>query len=152
MSKGLDQPSDVQIIIGNFGKTAPKLEAFPLKAAAFNSLLDAGLVKIALDARVSGVKLPVEFKTDYHVALEFSVDACFDQFYVDEFRVESLMAFNSGRFLVSIPWQAVFAMCGADEEEATYWHENFPTELREPPPDLPSEPLAKKAPILRLVK
>lgn len=151
MPKGGSQGGN-NVIELDFGTRKKSPVACPEKATAFATLLERGGVKIAIDARRDHVSVPVEFKNDYNLTLEFSSEFRLEEFHCDEFGVTALMLFKSGSHQVFAPWKAVFAMCGPDEEEMCSWVEDFPAELQNLVPDPDSDVKPRKAQILHLVK
>lgn len=120
------------------------------KALLFSRFLDQGYVKIALDARKEGVLVPLEFRSDFNLTLEFSSHYFCNDLSFNDQALSARMLFASGSFGVLIPWSAVYALSDEDEASTTCWTDAIPPELLVA--DTEDEPTQKNAaPFLKLV-
>jgi stringent starvation protein B len=146
----------------------------PSKQQAFLALLKRGWVSLHLDARHPGVVVPVSFRGEPHLVLQYGYDLpiLIPDLEVGDQHVRATLSFSRTAHLTVVPWSAVYVISCIDGSEVRYT-EDVPEDIliAEPPavrrlqsvPAHPeaelAEPLAealtvrrRRRPQLRLVK
>jgi stringent starvation protein B len=95
---------------------------------AILKMLDMGLVKVMLDPRVEGVRLPEHLKNQPALTLNFSYWHKGSNVQVDDTGVYANLSFNGVNSLVSVPWPAIFAL-RAKDDSGLLFSENLPPEM-----------------------
>lgn len=138
------------------------------KRDAFVSMLDVGMAMLHLDARASGVDVPLRFRKDRHLRLNFSYRFGLSTFMIEDDAVTADLSFQGLTYLCVIPWDAVFGMTSHVSGETRVWPEDMPAEMlieaaalaeaakaKPSPPDEPDEEVGgavRRVGHLRVVK
>jgi stringent starvation protein B len=105
--------------------------------------LEQGLVMIHLDARRPGVLVPQNLRVEPHLRLNLSYRFEPQDLSVNEWGVRSTLSFSGKRFLVAVPWSALFAIASHATQEFWMYPDDMPHELiqqalltaKDPPPE-----------------
>lgn len=83
------------------------------KHGVFLDLLRTGLVKVYVDVRASGVRLPAKLLTERVVVLEYgyNLPVPIQGLEADEFGIRATLSFGREPHSTFLPWSAVQAMC-----------------------------------------
>lgn len=84
----------------------------PSKHAAFLDLLRTGMVRVYLDGRAPGVRLPSRFLTEKVVILEYgyNLPKPIEGLEADETGIRAVLSFGGDKQHTYVPWAAVGAM------------------------------------------
>jgi len=93
--------------------------------------LDRGMVMVHLDARRAGVLVPTSLKQEAHLRLNLSYRFDPPDLSVSEWGCRSTLTFNGEKFMVGIPWSALFAITSYVTREFWLYPEDMPKELVE---------------------
>ena len=89
------------------------------------------MVMVHLDARKSGVCVPVNHATNPALALNLSLRFNIPDFTIDEHGVSASLSFDRTPFPCVLPWTAIFAVRSHVDESFFVWPEDVPAELVE---------------------
>ncbi len=83
------------------------------KPEVFQDLLRAGLVRVYLDGREPGVRLPGKYLTEKVVILEYGygLPKPIEGLEVDDYGIRAVLSFDGEKQRTVVPWSAVTAMC-----------------------------------------
>jgi stringent starvation protein B len=119
----------------------------PDKRRTLEALLDRGAVLVHVDARRAEVSVPQRFRADPSLVLRFGYDLApaITDLVVDDEAVSGTLTFAGQPFRCVLPWTAVYAAMGEDEQRGTVWPEDVPEDVLTaseppPPPPLKEEP------------
>lgn len=96
------------------------------KRRVFEELLQHGIVSVAFDPRVAGVKVPSQHQKLNHMVLNFSFGYRIPDFGFDDFGVRATLTFPEGYFFCDLLWEAVFSLHSDPLEKSSYWHQSEP--------------------------
>jgi stringent starvation protein B len=91
--------------------------------------LKKGMVMLHLDARRPAVVVPKDLHSEAHLRLNFSYRFDPADLVVDDVGVRATLSFHGVRFLVAVPWSAVFAISSHVTREFWAYPEDMPAEL-----------------------
>ena len=97
--------------------------AAPSKRASLEKLLDQGMVMVHVDARRSGVRVPVAFRGDPQLRLNLSYRFASRDLAVTDDYVRCTLSFQGVPFYCELPLEAVFALTSHVTGEALVWPE-----------------------------
>ncbi|MCB9579530.1 MAG: hypothetical protein H6717_21040 [Polyangiaceae bacterium] len=102
----------------------------PPKKDVILALLESTDVFIHLDPRRDGVKVPAWFKHQPQLVLQVGLNmpVPIPDLEVDEASVSCTLSFNRSPFFCFMPWNAVYALVGADGR-AMVWPDDVPAEV-----------------------
>ncbi len=124
------------------------------KKSKLMGALEKGMVMIHLDARRAGVSVPDNLRDEKHLRLNLSYRFDPPDLSVTDWGVRSTLTFPEGRFLVAIPWPALFAVTSHVTKDFWFFPEDMPAELFQQSADTPpraAEPAPRLKPALRQV-
>jgi stringent starvation protein B len=98
------------------------------KRAAFEDLLEHGIVILHLDARAADVRVPPWLRDRSWLVLNFSLRFHVEDFVFDELAVKAALSFRGTPQSCLIPWSAVFAMGSQVRDELHIWRQDVPRE------------------------
>ncbi len=98
------------------------------KRAAFEALLEHGIVILHLDARAADVRVPPWLRDRSWLVLNFSLHFHIEDFVFDDLAVKASLSFQGTPHRCLIPWSAVFAMGSQVRDELHIWRRDVPRE------------------------
>ena len=101
----------------------------PEKKERLLAALDKGMVMIHLDARRPGVLVPPSFRGESHLRLNLSYRFDPPDIAVGEWGVRASLSFSGSRFVVAVPWSALFAITSYVTKEFWMYPDDMPAEL-----------------------
>jgi stringent starvation protein B len=132
---GEDATADDKVLRVDFTQgrqTAPTPPADPeaeRKRAAFESLIDKGMVLLTLDTRVPGAQVPPQHEGDLQLGLNFSHRFYIEDFHWNDVEVQATLSFQGQPLLTVVPWASVWMMRSHVTGEAFVFPESAPPEL-----------------------
>ena len=93
--------------------------------------LERGVSMIHLDARRPGVVVPKNLKVDHHLRLNLSWRYNPPDLTLSEWGVRETLSFGGTPWQIAVPWSAIFAITGSDEQQAWLFPEDVPPEMLE---------------------
>jgi stringent starvation protein B len=96
------------------------------KRELFNEWLTHGTVSVLFDARAQGVKVPLEFKQQGDLRLNFCHHFHVPDFNFNEVGVWATLSFDSGEQFCMVPWASVYGIQSAVLNQGAVWFEHFP--------------------------
>lgn len=106
------------------------------KLVTILKMLESGTVMVTLDARKEGVEVPSIHRENAALHLNFDYEFGIPDFAVDADGVRASLSFGGRDHWCDIPWAAVYAMRGQQDDELMVFPKSFPDELRETHPGL----------------
>jgi stringent starvation protein B len=119
--------------------------------------LEKGMTQLHLDARRPGVLVPDRFRNDHHLVLNISYRFDPPDLSVSDWGIRETLSFNGVRFIVGIPWSALFGVASLTTREFWLYPDDMPQELAEAAtekaqlPPRESEPPAPRAMLREVV-
>ena len=101
------------------------------KRSRLLTALEQGMVMIHLDARRPGVLVPVDLKAEAHLRLNLSYRFDPPDLTINDWGVRSTLSFKGQRFIVAVPWSALFAVHSYASEDFWMYPDDMPPELVE---------------------
>jgi stringent starvation protein B len=116
----------------------------PSKQDAFVALLREGWTSLHLDARRSGVIVPVHLSGEAHLVLQFGHDLPIPipDLEVDDYGVRATLSFSRTPHLTVVPWSAVYVVA-CDDGRGVLYHEDVPEDVS----IVASRPPSDRAPV-----
>lgn len=96
------------------------------KLPLFSQWIIEGTVCVLLDARHDGVKVPVAYKNQGDLRLNFSYQFHIADFNFNQNAVFATLSFDDGEFFCFIPWDAVYAIQSSTLNNIYIWFNSFP--------------------------
>jgi hypothetical protein len=103
--------------------------AVPSKQEALTRALKAGLVTVQLDARVSGVELPAQLRSDSSLRLDLARHAPL-QLAVGPKGVGATLAFAGTPFRCFLPWKSIYLILSRRLATADVFWDDCPPAVR----------------------
>jgi stringent starvation protein B len=100
----------------------------PEKKQTLLAFLKRGVAMVHLDARLPGVSVPEQLRTDAHLRLNLSYRYGIPDFEVGDDEIAATLSFGGHPFHCLLPWDAVFAVTSSGTGEGQVWPEDLPTE------------------------
>lgn len=105
------------------------------KKARLLGSLEQGLTMIHLDARRPGVLVPEHLKHEPHLLLNLSYRFDPPDLAIGEWGVRSTLTFGGKRFMIAVPWSALYAISSHHSKEFWMYPDDMPRELLEASPE-----------------
>ena len=96
------------------------------KFLLFDKWIREGTVCVLFDARMEGVKVPLEFVDQGDLRLNFCHDFLVPDFNYNNDSVWGTLSFDSGEFFCRVPWKCVYGMQSIKLSQGAVWFESFP--------------------------
>lgn len=112
------------------------------KHERLQAALERGMAMIHLDARCAGVRVPEHLSREAHLRLNLSYKFDPPDLNLGALGLRATLSFSGRRFLVQVPWSAVFAITSHTTQEFWLYPEDMPTEVLERANEAASEPAA----------
>lgn len=112
----------------NHSCSKPKHNLAEDKLALFAQWVMKGTVCVLLDARCDNVKVPLAYKNQGDLRLNFSYQFHIADFNFNQNAVFATLSFDSGEFFCFIPWDAVYAIQSSTLNDIYVWINSFPAD------------------------
>ena len=107
------------------------------KQERLNAMLENGPVRVHVDARKPGVRLPAPHLGRFDVGLNVWMPRGAQDTLVDEAGISETLSFDGRRCRVFVPWESVFSICPTDPitacppdvEKTVFFPDSVPPEL-----------------------
>ena len=111
------------------GRSLPPDPSDETKLRAFIDLIEKGMVGVTLDARVEGVEVPLGFRHEHQLVLNFSHKFFLDDFAFDDRGVRASLSFQGRDHFVDIPWRAIWMMHSHEDGTTIVSPDDIPVEI-----------------------
>jgi stringent starvation protein B len=91
--------------------------------------LDAGVSQIHIDARLPGVLVPDQFRAEHHLVLNLSYRFDPPDLTVNDWGVRETLSFGGRRFMVGVPWSAIYAVAALGTRDVWMFPDDMPKEV-----------------------
>lgn len=100
------------------------------KKARLLEALERGITLIQLDPRRPGVMVPKKFAAQPHLALNLSYRFDPPDLTVNDWGVRETLSFGGERFVVGVPWSAIYGIASHSAHRHFLFQEDMPDELK----------------------
>jgi len=108
---------------------SPMAFRVPSKKQTLLAFLERGVAMLHLDARRSGVVVPLQYAHEAHLRLNLSYRYSIPDMIVDDGSVQATLSFSGKPFRCQLPWPAIFGITSHESGDGQVWPEDLPVEV-----------------------